>query len=219
MFRCGWFKIVIETNTEKNIMTDIDFSKGDGLCPAIIQDPQSRKVLMQGYMNQEALEQTVSSGKVTFFSRSKNRLWTKGESSGNFLVYVAHKVDCDKDSILVYANPEGPTCHTGKDTCWNEENKAPAGSFLDYLEDIIESRKNDPSDASYTSSLFKKGVNKIAQKVGEEAVELVIEAKDDNDDLFLGEAADLMFHYLVLLQQKGLKLEDVIGVLKKRHEK
>ncbi len=207
---------------KKNAMNnnvDIDFSKGDGLCPAIIQDPQSRKVLMLGYMNQEALDLTVSSGKVTFYSRSKQRLWTKGESSGNFLLYAEHRIDCDKDALLVYASPVGPTCHTGDDTCWNEDNQAPASAFLDHLEGIISDRKNDPSEDSYTSSLFKKGVNKIAQKVGEEAVELVIEAKDDNDDLFLGEAADLMFHYLVLLQQKNLKLEDVIDVLKERHKK
>lgn len=198
-------------------MTKIaDFSKG--LIPAIIQDNLTGKVLMQGYMNEEALCETVSSGKVTFFSRSKNRLWTKGESSGNFLGYISHAVDCDEDSILIKAEPVGPVCHTGADTCWGEENSGKA-LFIQYLTKIIKERKQKPDEESYTASLFAKGINKIAQKVGEEAVELVIEAKDDNKDLFLGEAADLLFHYLVLLEAKEIELDEVLDVLIKRHKK
>ena len=198
-------------------MTKIaDFSKG--LIPAIIQDNLTGKVLMQGYMNEEALSKTVSSGKVTFFSRSKNRLWTKGESSGNFLGYISHAVDCDEDSILIKAEPVGPVCHTGADTCWGEENSGKA-LFIQHLTKIIKERKQNPDEESYTASLFAKGINKIAQKVGEEAVELVIEAKDDNKDLFLGEAADLLFHYLVLLEAKEIELDEVLDVLIKRHKK
>ncbi len=195
----------------------IDFNKGGGLVPAIVQDSVTGKVLMLGYMNEEAYEKTKAEGKVTFYSRSKDRLWTKGESSGNFLTVKNLLVDCDNDTILVKAVPAGPTCHTGADTCFKEENKGKA-SYLNYLQAVIHDRKVNPSDESYTTSLFKKGVNKIAQKVGEEAVEIVIEAKDDNKDLFLGEAADLMFHFLVLLEEKGMDLDEVIGVLQERHQ-
>jgi phosphoribosyl-ATP pyrophosphohydrolase/phosphoribosyl-AMP cyclohydrolase len=195
----------------------IDFQKSpDGLVPAIIQDAVTRKVLMLGYMNREALEQTIAEGKVTFFSRSKNRLWTKGEESGNFLLVKDMKADCDQDTILVQATPVGPVCHTGADTCWDEQNIG--NDFLAKLEDIIADRKNNPTDKSYTASLFARGINKIAQKVGEEAVEVVIEAKDNNDTLFLNESADLLFHYLILLQAKGFHLSDVISVLKERHK-
>ena len=190
----------------------------NGLVPAIVQDAISGKVLMQGFMNEEALVKTQESGKVTFFSRSKNRLWTKGETSGNFMELVSLAVDCDGDAILVKANPQGPVCHTGSDTCWNEENSSKTG-FIDQLRAIIKDRKNNPSDQSYTASLFAKGINKVAQKVGEEAVEIVIEAKDDNKELFLGEAADLLFHYLVLLEAKGYELDEVMEVLIERHSK
>lgn len=199
-------------------MGAIDFTKyADGLVPAIIQDDVTGKVLMLGFMNEAALNKTQELQKVTFFSRSKNRLWTKGEESGNFLLLKEIKVDCDNDTLLIKVNPVGPVCHTGSDTCWNEKNEP--GSFLQVLEQIITDRKNNPSDKSYTSSLFKKGINKIAQKVGEEAVEVVIEAMDNNDDLFKDEAADLLFHYLILLQAKGYKLNDVIDILKDRHSK
>ncbi|WP_422861274.1 bifunctional phosphoribosyl-AMP cyclohydrolase/phosphoribosyl-ATP diphosphatase HisIE [Flagellimonas sp. W118] len=196
----------------------IDFTKNtDGLVPAIIQDATTKNVLMLGYMNQEALDVTQKTKKVTFFSRSKNRLWTKGEESGNFLHLVTIKNDCDNDALLITVNPEGPTCHTGTDTCWSEENVQDYG-FLSTLEDIITSRKEDVENPdSYVASLFKKGINKIAQKVGEEAVETVIEAKDNNDDLFLNESADLLFHYLILLQAKGYRLEDIVKVLESRH--
>ena len=197
---------------------NIDFTKMNGLIPAIVQDALSGKVLMQGYMNEEALAKTQESGMVTFFSRSKNRLWTKGETSGHFLELVSWSGDCDGDSILVKANPKGPVCHTGADTCWDEDNSSKTG-FIDQLRAIIKDRKNNPSDTSYTASLFAKGINKIAQKVGEEAVEIVIEAKDDNKELFLGEAADLLFHYLVLLEAKGYELDEVMEVLVKRHTK
>ena len=197
---------------------NIDFDKGGGLVPAIIQDANTDKVLMLGYMNEAAYEQTLKEGKVTFFSRSKDRLWTKGESSGNYLNLVDHKLDCDNDSLLNKVLPDGPTCHTGKDTCWKEANQSSASKFLDHLERIVQDRKDNPNDSSYTASLFEKGINKVAQKVGEEAVELVIEAKDDNEELFLGEAADLMFHYLVLLKAKGYGLQDVVKVLKSRHQ-
>ena len=194
----------------------IDFSKyTDGLVPAIIQDDTTGKVLMLGFMNKEAMSKTEELQKVTFFSRSKNRLWTKGEESGNFLLLKSISSDCDSDTLLIKANPVGPVCHTGADTCFNEKNEG--DNFLFALEKIIADRKSNPTDESYTSSLFKKGINKIAQKVGEEAVELVIESKDDNDILFKDEAADLLFHYLILLQAKGFGLEDIIGVLKRRH--
>jgi len=195
----------------------IDFKKQGGLVPAIIQDYKTKTVLMLGYMNEEAYIKTLDTKKVTFFSRSRNELWTKGETSGNFLELKELKVDCDHDTILVQANPIGPTCHTGSDTCWNETNGSSV-FFLNYLEQVIEDRKSSTAEKSYTKSLFEKGINKIAQKVGEEAVELVIEAKDDNSDLFLNEAADLMFHYLVLLNQKGFKLQDVVNILEERHK-
>ena len=197
---------------------NIDFNKMNGLVPAIVQDALSGKVLMQGYMNEEALAKTQETGMVTFFSRSKNRLWTKGETSGNFMELVSIAADCDGDSILIQANPRGPVCHTGADTCFFEVNSSKTG-FIDQLRAIIKDRKNNPSDKSYTASLFAKGINKIAQKVGEEAVEIVIEAKDDNKELFLGEAADLLFHYLVLLEAKGYELDEVMEVLIQRHKK
>lgn len=192
-----------------------DFSKyADGLVPAIIQDADSRQVLMLGFMNEAALQQSQQEGKVTFFSRSKQRLWTKGETSGHFLYIHEIKTDCDNDTLLIKASPAGPVCHTGSATCFDEENP---GFSIHRLEQIITDRKNNPTDKSYTASLFAKGINKVAQKVGEEAVELVIESKDDNRELFLGEAADLLFHYLVLLQHKGFTLADVISTLEKRH--
>lgn len=197
---------------------NIDFNKMNHLVPAIVQDALSGKVLMQGYMNEEALAKTKETGMVTFFSRSKNRLWTKGETSGNFMELVSIVADCDGDSILVKANPRGPVCHTGADTCFAEQNSSKT-AFIDQLRSIIKDRKNNPTDKSYTASLFAKGINKIAQKVGEEAVEIVIEAKDDNKELFLGEAADLLFHYLILLEAKGYELDEVMEVLIERHKK
>lgn len=194
----------------------IEFSKyADGLVPVIVQDAQTNIVLMLGFMNEEALKQTKKTSIVTFFSRSKNRLWVKGETSKNYLHVKNIKIDCDNDSILIKANPSGPVCHSGADTCFNEVNEF--SDFLPVLEEIISERKNSKSEKSYTASLFQKGINKIAQKVGEEAVELVIEAKDDNADLFKNEAADLLFHYLILLQAKNFKLKDIIQVLKSRH--
>ena len=199
-------------------MGAIDFSKyADGLVPAIIQDADTGKVLMLGFMNEAALAKTAALQKVTFYSRSKNRLWTKGEESGNFLLLKEIKVDCDNDTLLIKVNPVGPVCHTGTDTCWGEKNGNE--NFLFQLEQIIADRKINPLDKSYTSSLFAKGINKIAQKVGEEAVELVIEAKDDNEELFKDEAADLLFHYLILLQAKGFGLNNIVEVLKSRHSK
>jgi phosphoribosyl-AMP cyclohydrolase / phosphoribosyl-ATP pyrophosphohydrolase len=189
----------------------------NGLIPAIIQDTNTKAVLMLGYMNADALGKTIATKKVTFFSRSKHCLWTKGEESGNFLNLVSIKNDCDNDTLLVKVKPEGSTCHTGTDTCWKEANVQEFG-FLSRLENVIEDRKeNATEDASYVASLFKKGINKIAQKVGEEAVEIVIEAKDNNNNLFLNESADLLFHYLILLQAKGFKLNDIVEVLKSRH--
>lgn len=198
---------------------NIDFSKNtDGLIPAIIQDSETKTVLMLGFMNAEAYQKTVDTKKVTFYSRTKQRLWTKGEESGNFLNLIDIKNDCDNDTLLIQVKPEGPTCHKGTDTCWADENKSDYG-FLTTLEDTIQLRKeNADSEKSYVASLFKLGMNKIAQKVGEEAIEVVIEAKDDNDDLFLGESADLLFHYLILLQAKGFKLNDVVEVLKSRQK-
>lgn len=197
----------------------IDFSKyADGLVPAIVQDAETSKVLMLGFMNEEALEKTQAIKSVTFYSRTKKRLWTKGEESGNFLVVKDIKTDCDNDTILVKAVPLGPVCHTGADTCFDEENNQNIpDDFLPELENIIRQRRNAGDSNSYVASLFTKGINKIAQKVGEEAVEVVIEAKDNNDDLFLNESADLLFHYLILLNAKGFALNDVIDVLKKRH--
>jgi phosphoribosyl-ATP pyrophosphohydrolase/phosphoribosyl-AMP cyclohydrolase len=188
-----------------------------GLIPAIIQDNNTNKVLMLGYMNQESLDKTIETKKVTFFSRSKNRLWTKGEESGNFLNLISIENDCDNDTLLIKVIPNGPTCHKGTDTCWGEENSNDL-SFLNQLESIIKQRKESGNEKSYVSDLFKKGINKIAQKVGEEAVEVVIEAKDNNDELFLNESADLLFHYLILLQAKGYKLNNVIEVLVKRNK-
>ena len=197
----------------------IDFKKNsDGLIPAIIQDATSKNVLMLGYMNQEAFEKTKKTKKVTFFSRTKNRLWTKGEESGNFLNLVDLKLDCDNDTLLIFVNPIGPTCHKGSDTCWNDTNNETYG-FISKLEETIANRiENADASKSYVASLFKKGINKVAQKVGEEAVEVVIEAKDTNDTLFLNESADLLFHYLLLLQAKGFKLKDVVEVLKGREK-
>lgn len=195
----------------------INFSKyKDGLVPAIIQDADTHKVLMLGFMDEAAFRKTNEDGKVTFYSRTKNRLWTKGEESGNFLMVQKILLDCDADTLLIKVHPKGPTCHTGADTCWNEKNES--AGFLTYLESIIELRKTSNDDKSYVKKLFGKGINKIAQKVGEEAVEVVIEAKDDNDHLFLEESADLLFHYLILLNAKGHRLEDVVAVLKKRHD-
>jgi phosphoribosyl-ATP pyrophosphohydrolase/phosphoribosyl-AMP cyclohydrolase len=196
----------------------IAFDKSpDGLIPAIIQDSITGKVLMLGYMNAEAYQKTMTNKIVTFFSRSKQRLWTKGETSNNFLNVKNVLIDCDGDTILIYASPDGPTCHTGNDTCFQEINDGKV-LFINHLRDVIRDRKLNPSDKSYTSELFQKGVNKVAQKVGEEAVELVIEAKDDNKELFLGEAADLFYHYLVLLEQKNYTFDEVIDVLMKRHK-
>lgn len=193
----------------------VNYNK-NGLVPAIVQDAQTKTVLMLGYMNKEALEITQKSKRVTFFSRSKKRIWTKGEESGNFLNLKSLKIDCDGDTLLIKASPDGPTCHKGTDTCWEEKNTQDFG-FLSDLEQVISNRKHTPKDASYVSSLFEKGINKIAQKVGEEAVETVIEAKDQNDELFLEESADLLFHYLILLQAKGYCLSDIVNVLKSRH--
>ncbi len=195
----------------------LNFKKLEGLIPAIIQDNTTNKVLMLGFMNQEAYEKTQKEKLVTFYSRTKNRLWTKGEESGNFLDVISIKDDCDSDTLLIKVNPRGPVCHTGSDTCFEEENSNVL-SFIGYLQDIIDTRKTEMPEGSYTTRLFQKGINKIAQKVGEEAVELVIEAKDQNDDLFLNEAADLVFHLLVLLTAKNHRIEEVIEVLKGRHK-
>lgn len=198
---------------------NIDFNKNnDGLVPVIIQDNTTKNVLMLGYMNQEAFEKTIETNQVTFFSRSKNRLWTKGEESGNFLNVISIQNDCDQDTLLIQVNPVGPTCHQGTDTCWGEKNDTTFG-FLSQLESVIKSRRDgSSSEESYVASLFEKGINKIAQKVGEEAVEIVIEAKDNNTELFLNEGADLLFHYLILLQAKGFVLNDVVKILEKRHQ-
>ena len=201
-----------------NIMlskTLINFKKGDGLVPAIIQDNSTLQVLMVGYMNEEAYEQTVREGKVTFFSRSKNRLWTKGETSGNFLIVKEITTDCDNDALLVKVDPAGPVCHTGRFSCFGEEVSK---GFVYRLENIISERIEGNAEGSYTNKLFKKGINKVAQKVGEEAVELVIEAKDDNIDLFKNEAADLLYHFLILLKTKNVAFEDVEEVLRDRHK-
>ncbi len=195
----------------------LDFDKSGGLIPAVVQDAATGKVLMLGYMDRAAYEKTRTEGTVTFYSRSKKRLWTKGETSGNFLRVKEMTVDCDGDTLLIKAHPAGPVCHTGADTCFGEKNTGKA-AFLDYLKEVIRSRRQNPSEKSYTASLFAKGLNKVAQKVGEEAVELVIEAKDNNDELFKNEAADLLFHYLVLLEQKNVDLDQVIEVLQQRHK-
>ena len=198
---------------------DVDFGKyADGLVPAIVQDVTTQKVLMLGFMNRAAIEKTQQEGKVTFFSRSKDRLWTKGEESGNFLLMKSMALDCDKDTLLIKAEPLGPVCHTGADTCWDEKNHNE--DFLTSLEEIIQQRKEQGDvSGSYVASLFQKGINKIAQKVGEEAIELVIEAKDHDEKLFLNEAADLLFHYLILLNAKGYNLQDVTNILRARHKK
>ncbi|WP_130733972.1 bifunctional phosphoribosyl-AMP cyclohydrolase/phosphoribosyl-ATP diphosphatase HisIE [Flavobacterium sp. J27] len=197
----------------------IDFTKNEnGLVPAIIQDNETKNVLMLGYMNQAALDTTLMTKKVTFFSRSKNRLWMKGEESGHFLELVSIKKDCDNDTLLLQVNPNGPTCHTGSDTCWDEPNISNYG-FITRLENTIKKRKEEANtQTSYVANLFEKGINKIAQKVGEEAVELVIEAKDNNENLFLNESADLLFHFLILLQAKGFELHDVVNMLKSREK-
>ena len=197
---------------------EIDFEKHGGLVPVVVQDVKTRVVLMVAFMNREALKTTIDSGKVTFFSRTKGRLWTKGESSGHFLLLKEIIQDCDNDSLLIKAEPIGPTCHTGADSCFNESNNDSI-AFIRLLSQTIKERKNQPNDTSYTASLFKKGINKVAQKVGEEAIELVIEAKDDNKELFLGEAADLFYHYLVLLEAKGYSLDEVVKVLEARNKK
>ena len=197
----------------------IDFSKHpDGLVPAIVQDANTKCVLMLGYMNQEAVTKTQEKRQVTFFSRSKNRLWTKGEESGHVLSLIDMAVDCDLDALLIQAKPKGPTCHKGDDTCWGNSN-TPHYGFLSALEEVIADRKNNPSEKSYVASLFANGINKIAQKVGEEAVETVIEAKDTNSDLFLNESADLLFHLMILLQAKGQSLNDVVRVLEERQKR
>ncbi|MBV6641489.1 MAG: bifunctional phosphoribosyl-AMP cyclohydrolase/phosphoribosyl-ATP diphosphatase HisIE [Cyclobacteriaceae bacterium] len=196
---------------------EIDFKKGDGLVPAIIQDANTRKVLMLGYMNEASLEETKKSGKVTFYSRSKQRLWTKGETSENYLYVKEIIPDCDQDTLLIMAKPAGPACHTGADTCFKEDNKQSA-VFLEKLMEIIESRKANPSEKSYTSSLFQKGTNKVAQKVGEEAVETVIEAMAGDKELLKNESADLLFHLMVLLADQDLSIYDVLSVLEKRHQ-
>jgi phosphoribosyl-AMP cyclohydrolase / phosphoribosyl-ATP pyrophosphohydrolase len=196
---------------------NLDFNKLNGLIPAIIQDSVTNKVLMLGFMNQEAYDKTLSTKLVTFYSRTKNRLWTKGEESGNCLDVQEIMIDCDNDTLLIKAKPRGPVCHTGSDTCFEEKNNT-STLFLDFLQELIYQRKAEMPEGSYTTKLFTKGINKIAQKVGEEAVELVIEAKDNNDDLFLNEAADLMYHLLVLLAAKNYKLSDVVKVLEERHK-
>ncbi len=195
----------------------IDFEKSpEDLIPAIAQDAQTQKVLMLGYMNRESFDKTNETGKVTFFSRSRQMLWVKGETSGNFLEVKEILIDCDDDTILIKANPIGAVCHTGADTCFGEKNAAE--SFLFELEQVIQTRKTNPKENSYTSKLFQSGINKIAQKVGEEAVELIIEAKDENVELFKAEAADLLYHFLILLSAKNLELNDIIGTLKQRRK-
>ena len=206
----------VRLRNEKTLNMQVKYNS-EGLIPAIIQNVNTKTVLMLGYMNAESLEQTLKTKNVTFYSRSKQRLWMKGEESGNVLNLVSLSNDCDNDTLLVKVNPQGPICHKGTDTCWNETNTQDFG-FLSELETVIENRKNKATeDTSYVASLFKEGINKIAQKVGEEAVEVIIEAKDSNDELFLSESADLLFHYLILLQAKGFKLNDIVDVLKSRH--
>ena len=197
------------------VINELDFQKNNGLIPAIVQDADTGQVLMLGYQNEEALRKTLTEKRVTFFSRSKKRLWTKGETSGNFLDLIEARADCDQDTILLKVRPHGPVCHTGADTCFAETNH-PA-NFLAHLEKVIHNRQGADPESSYTARLFQKGINKVAQKVGEEAVELIIEAKDDNEDLFLNEAADLLYHYLVLLAAKNYRLADVTKVLAGRH--
>jgi len=195
-------------------ISKLDFKKTNGLIPCVVQDDKTLNVLMLGYMNEEALQKTITNKRLTFFSRTKQRLWTKGETSGNYLNLVSIDQDCDNDSLLIKVQPQGPTCHTGTDTCFGKKNEA---NGLTFLERIIQDRKRNPKPGSYTNSLLDSSINKIAQKVGEEAIELVIESKDDNKDLFLNEAADLMYHYLLLLVAKGHKLDEVVAILKQRH--
>lgn len=196
---------------------ELNFDKMNGLIPAIIQDDCTRKVLMLGFMNKEAYDKTVETGKVTFYSRSRQTLWTKGETSGNFLHVVSIKADCDNDTLLIQVKPEGPVCHTGTDTCWGEKNEGDI-FFLSYLQDFIEKRHKEMPEKSYTTSLFQSGVNRMAQKVGEEAVETVIEATNGTDDRLVYEASDLIYHLIVLLTSKGLRIEDLARELKKRHK-
>lgn len=196
---------------------EIDFHKMNGLVPAIVQDAVTKNVLMLGFMNQEAYEKTIENRKVTFWSRSRNCLWTKGETSGNFLRLVSIQNDCDNDTLLVKAHPCGPTCHKGTDTCWGEENRLNPMEFLSELQDFIDKRRKDMPEGSYTTSLFKKGVNKIAQKVGEEAVETIIEATNGSSEKLIYEASDMLYHLIVLLSDKGLRIEDVALELAKRH--
>jgi len=196
----------------------INFNKLDGLVPAVIQDNSTMKVLMVGFMNKEALSKTIGTGKVTFFSRTKNRLWTKGEESGNFLNVVSMLVDCDDDTLLVKADPVGPVCHTGADTCFSETNQNRSLQFLSYLQDFIDKRKADMPEGSYTTSLFQKGTSKISQKVGEEAVETIIGAMANDDENFIYEAGDLLYHLIVLLTHKGYRIEDIVRELEKRHK-
>jgi phosphoribosyl-AMP cyclohydrolase / phosphoribosyl-ATP pyrophosphohydrolase len=200
-------------------ISEVDFTKTDGLVPAIIQDANTNKVLMLGYMNEESLSKTIEEGRVTFYSRSKGRLWTKGETSGNFLLSQQILLDCDQDTILIKVNPVGPACHTGADTCFNEKNVPSNVAFIQQLAEIIKARKSDTSGKSYTKSLFDSGIAKMAQKVGEEAVEVVIEAMRNNKELFKEEASDLLFHYLVLIEAMDLDLEEIVEVLAKRHQK
>lgn len=197
---------------------ELDFAKGDGLIPAIIQDYKTNKVLMLGYMNEEAYNKTVEDNLVTFYSRTKNRLWTKGEESGNFLKVKKIHVDCDNDTLLIKVKPKGPVCHTGSDTCWNEKNKEDV-MFIKHLQDIIEKRKKEMPEGSYTTKLFNRGINKITQKVGEEASEVIIDALNGTDEGMVMEAADLMYHLIVMLTYKGYRIEDVAKELKKRHKK
>jgi phosphoribosyl-ATP pyrophosphohydrolase/phosphoribosyl-AMP cyclohydrolase len=196
----------------------IDFNKMNGLVPAIIQDADTQKVLMLGYMNEEAYEKTVETGKVTFFSRTKNRLWTKGESSGNFLEVVSIKNDCDNDTLLIQVHPTGPVCHTGTDTCWGEKNESNPLTFLSELQDFIEKRHEEMPEGSYTTSLFKDGLNRMAQKVGEEALETVIEAVNGTNDRLIYEGSDMLYHLIVLLTAKGLRIEQMVNELKERHQ-
>ena len=195
-------------------ISTLDFKKSNGIIPCIVQDARTGNVLMLGYMNEPALQKTLQEKRLTFFSRSKQRLWTKGETSGNYLKLVSIDQDCDNDTLLIQAQPTGPVCHTGADTCFGKKNEA---NGLTFLEQVIQGRKKNPKAGSYTNSLFDAGINKVAQKVGEEAIELVIEAKDNNRELFLNEAADLMYHYLVLLTAKGHQLDDVVAILRQRH--
>lgn len=207
----------MQKNQAMRNLQNIDFSKLNGLVPAIIQDIQTNKVLMLGFMNEEALQKTLETGKATFFSRTKNRLWTKGEESGHFLNVVEILPDCDNDTLLIKVNPVGPTCHTGSDTCWDETNRNDI-QFLSYLQDFIANRKETKPEGSYTTSLFEGGTRKIAQKVGEEAVETIIGAMANDDKNFLYEAGDLVYHLIVLLTEKGYRIEDVANELKKRHK-